>query len=83
MTENRFKKKKPKESVMEMAQDIDLEAIFNTIHNVKVHDAEFEDVEALPGKSSYVPVPKNSENKTLKKETHFQLKEEEIAEEIE
>jgi hypothetical protein len=37
----RFKKKKPKESIMEQAQDIDLAAIFNTIHNVKVQDAEF------------------------------------------
>ena len=81
MTENRFKKKKPKESVMECAQDIDLEAIFNTIHNVKVQDAEFEDVEALPGTSSYVPVPKNSGDKTIKKGYQFK-EEEEIAEEI-
>lgn len=83
MTENRFKKKKPRESVMEMAQDIDLEAIFNTIHNVKVKDAEFEDVEALPGTSSYVPLPKNHDEKTIKKGDKYQFKEEEIAEEIE
>ena len=35
-------KKKPKESIMEKAQDIDLEAIFNTIHNVQVKDVDHE-----------------------------------------
>ena len=61
MSELRVKKRAAKESIMEKAQDIDLEAIFNTINNVKVKDVdhEFEEVEPapLPGKSSYVPIP--------------------------
>lgn len=55
--------------MMEKAQDIPLDVIFNTLHNVKVKDAdhEFEDIEApLPGSSSYVPIP-NYQDKTMKK----------------
>jgi hypothetical protein len=56
---------------MEKFQDIPLDVIFNTIHNVSVRDAddEFEDIQPLPGNSSYVPVP---ESQTMKKgETTF------------
>jgi hypothetical protein len=44
---------------MEKQQEIPLGTIFNTIHNIKVKDAEeeFEEVPPLPGNSSFVPLP--------------------------
>ena len=66
MSELRFKKRNPKESVMEKAQDIDLDAIFNTIHNVKVKDVDNE-FEEVPGNSSYVPIPASQQERPIKK----------------
>ena len=78
MSELRFKKRNPKESVMEKAQDIDLDAIFNTIHNVKVKDVDNE-FQEVPGNSSYVPIPASQQERPIKKAVQ---KEQEIEEEI-
>ena len=66
MSELKTKPRKERASVMEQAQDIPLDFIFNTINNISVHDAD-DEFEEVPGSSSYVPVPKNE--KTLKKPT--------------
>ena len=63
---------------MEKAQDIDLDAIFNSIHNVKVKDVDNE-FEEVPGNSSYVPIPPSQQDRPIKKAVQ---KEQEIEEEI-
>ncbi len=59
VSELRIKQRKEEPSEMEKQQEIPLATIFNTIHNIKITDAEeeFQDVPPLPGNSSFVPVP--------------------------
>jgi len=80
MSELRTKKRE--DTVMEKAQDINLLEIFNTIHNISIMDADFEDVEEapLPGNSSYVPVPTSQKERTIKKNEAILPKQEEIEE---
>ena len=77
-----IKQKKEKVNAMEQAQDIPLDFIFNTIHNIAVHDAD-DEFEEVPGNSSYIPVPASKVEKTVKKPVYVaQPKEEEIEEDI-
>jgi len=80
MSELRTKRRE--DTVMEKAQDINLLEIFNTIHNISIMDADFEDVEEapLPGNSSYVPVPTPQKERTIKKNEEILPKQEEIEE---
>ena len=59
VSELRTKQRKEEPTEMEKQQEIPLATIFNTIHNIKISDAEeeFEEVPPLPGNSSFVPVP--------------------------
>lgn len=72
MSEMRMKKK-PRDSVMEKAQDIDLDAIFNTLKNVNAKDAD-EEFEEVPASSSFMPVPAaQQQQKTMKKGAPLQV----------